>query len=194
LTPGPIELPVEGLRDGVIRLRPMGDGDVAAVTAACADPEIARFTTLPSPYSSRHAREWLIQARRGLESGTDLHTVVVAEEGGEPILGSVGISGLDRATGRCAVGYWVAAAARRRGVATRALRLLCGHAFDRLDAQRIEAWIDPHNPASLRVAERLGFTREGLLRSFMPINGVRRDLLMYSLLPSDLAAGHERPR
>jgi hypothetical protein len=62
----------------------MGDGDVAAMTAACDDPEIARFTTIPSPYGSRHARECLTQARRGLESGTDLHTVVVAEGSGEP--------------------------------------------------------------------------------------------------------------
>jgi [ribosomal protein S5]-alanine N-acetyltransferase len=193
LSPSPIELPAAGLSDGVVRLRLMGDEDVPAVTAACDEAQIARFTTLPAPYGSRHARQWLTQARHGLASGTDLHTVVVAEEGGE-LLGSAGISGLDRATGRCAVGYWVAARARGRGVATRALRLLCAYAFDRLDAQRIEAWIDPENPASLRVAERLGFTREGLLRSFMPINGVRRDLLMYSLLPGDLTTDHERRR
>ena len=52
--------------------------------------------------------------------------------------------------------------------------------------KRIELWIEPSNVASLTVAERAGFTREGLLRSFMEIGGERRDMLMYSLLPGDL--------
>ena len=89
--------------------------------------------------------------------------------------------------GRCSAGYWVAAPARRQGVARRALRLLCRYAFDELDVRRIELWIDPNNAASLAVAEAVGFTREGLLRSFMPIQGQRRDMLMYSLLPGELA-------
>lgn len=162
----------------------MADADIDAVAEACRDPDIARFTTIPSPYRSRHAREWLIQTRGGLESGTDLHTLIV-DQASDELLGSAGISGLDAATGRCAFGYWVRADARGRGVATRGLRLLSRFAFDELGVQRIEVWIDPENTASLRLAERVGFHREGLLRSFMPINGVRRDMLMYSLLPGE---------
>jgi RimJ/RimL family protein N-acetyltransferase len=64
--------------------------------------------------------------------------------------------------------------------------LLCAYAFDELGVQRVELWIDPDNKPSLGVAESVGFTREGLLRSFMPIRGVRRDMLMYSLLPGEL--------
>ncbi|HSI81657.1 MAG TPA: GNAT family protein [Solirubrobacterales bacterium] len=185
MSPHPIAFPIGGLSDGTVRLRLVADADVPAVAAACDDPEIARYTTIPSPYAPRHAREWARQARRGLESGTDLQTVVVAEDGGE-LLGAVGLNAIDPATGRCAAGYWVAAPARGRGVATRALRLLCRYGFDELGLDRIEAWIDPGNTGSLRVAERLGFAREGLLRSFMPINGIRRDMLMCSLLPGDL--------
>jgi [ribosomal protein S5]-alanine N-acetyltransferase len=66
------------------------------------------------------------------------------------------------------------------------MRLICGYAFGELDVKRIELWIDPENKPSLGVAEALGFTREGLLRSFMPIRGQRRDMLMYSLLPGEL--------
>ena len=87
----------------------------------------------------------------------------------------------------CSAGYWVAAPARGRGVATRAIRLLCAFAFAELGAKRVELWIEPVNAASLRVAEAAGFHREGLLRSFMHVGGERRDMLMYSLLPSDLA-------
>jgi len=186
LSPRPIEFPAAGLSDGLVRVRLIADADIPAVTAACDDPEIARYTTIPTPYATRHAREWLRQAHRGVESGTDLQTVVAAEAGGE-VVGSVGLSGIDPATARCAAGYWVAAGARGRGVATRALLLLCRYGFDQLGLERIEAWIDPGNSASLHVAERVGFSREGLLRSFMPINGVRRDMLMYSLLPGELS-------
>jgi ribosomal-protein-alanine N-acetyltransferase len=185
VSPRPIQFPVEGLTDGTVRLRLMSDDDVDAVAEACRDPEIARFTTIPSPYRPRHAREWLVHSRGGLESGTDLHTLIV-DPADDELLGSAGISGLDLATGRCAFGYWVTAQARGRGVATRALRLLSRFAFHDLEVQRVELWIDPENAASLRVAERVGFSREGLLRSFMPINGVRRDMLMYSLLPGDV--------
>jgi RimJ/RimL family protein N-acetyltransferase len=55
---------------------------------------------------------------------------------------------------------------------------------------RIEVWIDPGNVASLKVAERVGFTREGLLRSFMAIEGRRRDMLTYSLLPGELSGSN----
>jgi [ribosomal protein S5]-alanine N-acetyltransferase len=185
LSPRRIELPVEGLSDGTVRLRLLAESDVPAVADACNDPEIARFTTIPSPYSARHAREWIRQANRGLRSGTDLQAVVVNASTGE-LLGAVGLNGIDPATRRCAAGYWVTADARGRGVATRSLRLLCAHAFAELGIERIEAWIDPDNLPSLKVAERVGFSREGLLRSFMPINGVRRDMLMYSLLPGEL--------
>jgi RimJ/RimL family protein N-acetyltransferase len=124
-------------------------------------------------------------ARTGLEAGTDLPTLIVDADT-DGLLGAVGIHGLNPENSRCSAGYWVAADARGQGVATRGLQLLCGFAFDSLGVARIELWIDPQNVASLRVAERVGFAREGLLRSFMQIGGERRDMLMYSLLPGEL--------
>lgn len=185
MSPRPIEFPVEGLSDGVVRLRLMADRDVDAVVSAVRDPEIPRFTTVPHPYGANDARQWRRMSTTGIQAGTDLATLIV-DARSDDLLGAVGIHGLDPATGRCSAGYWVAAAARGRGVATRALRLICGFAFDELGAQRVELWIDPENAPSLGVADAAGFKREGLLRSFMPINGVRRDMLMYSLLPGEL--------
>lgn len=183
---GAIEFPVEGLSDGVVRLRLMSDADVAAVTAACQDPEIARYTTVPSPYEERDARQWLSASEAGIASGTDLATLIVDARSGE-LLGSMGVHAIDPERGRCSAGYWVAAGARRRGVATRSLRLLSSYLFGELGLSRIELWVEPENWASCAVAENAGFHREGLLRSFMPVAGRRRDMLMYSLLAGDLA-------
>ncbi|MGH2953257.1 MAG: GNAT family N-acetyltransferase [Solirubrobacterales bacterium] len=188
MSPRPIEFPVEGLSDGVVRLRLLTDADLPAIVDAAQDPEIPRWTTVPHPYGTNDARHFLRTATAGREAGTDL-AVLIVDPGDDRLLGAVGLHGIDPATGRCHAGYWVAADARRRGGASRALRLLCGFAFEELDVKRIEVWIDPGNAPSLRVAESVGFVREGLLRSFMPIRGERRDMLVYSLLP-----GEQSPR
>jgi RimJ/RimL family protein N-acetyltransferase len=182
---GSIEFPVEGLSDGVVRLRLIADADLEAIVDAVQDPEIPRFTLVPEPYGSGEARLWQRTAAAGLHAGTDLATVIVDEDD-DTLLGSVGLHNLDPESGRCSAGYWVSASARGRGVARRGLQLLCPFAFAELGVQRIELWIEPVNVASLRVAEAAGFRREGLLRSYMALGGERRDMLMYSLLPSDL--------
>ena len=185
MSPRPIGVPVEGLSDGVVRLRVIADADVPAITAACQDPAIQRYTTVPSPYEEHHAREWMTAATAGMGAGTDLALLVV-DSASDELLGSVGLHAIDPASGRCSAGYWVTEAARRRGVATRALGLLCRLGFDELDLRRIELWIEPENVGSVRVAESVGFVREGVLRSFMAVGGRRRDMLMYSLLPRDI--------
>ena len=59
------------------------------------------------------------------------------------------------------IGYWVTPPARGRGICTRALRLLARWALDELELQRLELITDPDNLASQRVAEKVGFQREG---------------------------------
>jgi len=180
-----IEFPVEGLSDGVIRLRLIADADLPGIVEAVQDPDIPRYTTVPQPYGEGEARLWQRSSVAGMRSGSGLATLIVDEADGT-LLGSVGVHNIDPETGRCSAGYWVAAPARGRRVASRGLRLICGYAFAELGVQRIELWIEPGNAPSLRVAEAVGFHREGLLRSFMHVGGERRDMLMYSLLPNDL--------
>ena len=80
--------------------------------------------------------------------------------------------------GRWAIGYLVYPQARRRGVATRSVRLIAGFAFEELEAERLEIQVEPANPASQRVAEAAGFTREGVLRAYQEIKGTRRDMVV----------------
>ena len=179
-----VALSATGLTDGVVTLRPAADSDVLAIVEACRDPAIQRYTTVPSDYREADAWEWLERSERGRAAGTDFPLLVVDAADGS-LLGSVGVHDLDD-QGRCRVGYWVAAPARGRGVASRALRLLCGWAFEELGVARIELHVEPENETSQRVAERVGFEQEGLLRSFMEVSGARRDMLSYSLIPGRL--------
>ena len=181
----PIAFPVGGLSDGVVRLRLIAEADLAAIVAACQDPEIPRWTRVPEPYGEPEARSWFAQEAEQRRRGEQLGLLVV-DLGSGRLHGSVGIVHVDPQEGRCELGYWTARESRGRGLATRAVRLLSGWVFQNLPVDRIEIHAEPENVASRQVAERAGFSFEGVLRSYLVNKGVRRDAASYSLLRGEL--------
>jgi RimJ/RimL family protein N-acetyltransferase len=165
-----------------VTLRPFRAEDAPALAAACQDPEIPRWTSVPSPYGERDALEFI--ARTSRADRAELSLAVVEASDAAELLGAIGLRLPVPGVGE--LGYWLAAPARGRGVATRALRLLCGWAFERLLLARLQLHTLPGNEASERVAERAGFTREGVLRSFAEMKGKRVDITMFSLLLGEL--------
>jgi len=184
-TTGPIEFPVEGIADQAIRIRLRAESDEPAMVAALQDPEIPRWTRGPENYDERDAAEWTVERRRQQQAGDGLH-LVIADAETDRFLGAIGVHDIDRAAGRCNIGYYLAREARGRGVMTRAVLLLSRWAFDTLPVDRLEITIQPENCASRAVAERAGYTFEGVLRSYLEIRGSRRDAAMYSLLRDEL--------
>ena len=87
---------------------------------------------------------------------------------------------------RASVGYWLLPEARGRGFATRSVRLISRWAHEDLGYARLSLTAEPSNERSCRVAERSGFVREGVLRSYAEIAGRRVDSVIFSLLPADL--------
>ena len=151
------------LRDGDLVLRPPEPGDAEAVTAACQDPEIQRWTLVPSPYRREHAEQWLAAAPGRAASGEAV--TLLAFEGDGRLAGSFSVMELDVARGYGEIGYWVAPWARGRGVATRSVRLLHEWAVGELGLRRIEILSDAANAPSRRVAERCGYRHTGELRA-----------------------------
>jgi RimJ/RimL family protein N-acetyltransferase len=165
------------LEVGEIALRPLAESDVAALVAAIGDdPDLDRWTRIPFPYHAKHAREFL--------ASTEESTFAIVDRASGELLGGIGTRVLDAAI--VEIGYWVKAEARGRGVATLALELIARFAFTELGAARVQLRTEPDNIASQRVAEKAGFTREGVLRSLLEFKGRRRDAVMFSLLPEDL--------
>ncbi len=182
-----LRVPERRLTDGTVRLRPWRDADVRDLVEACRDPEIPRWTVVPTPYSAADARAFVAGQNERLTRGEAAPFAVVGAEEGD-FLGSVEVTLLDRRSGRGEIGYWVAPWARRRGVALRAVSLVSAWALSDLDLERLELLVEPDNEPSRRVAEAAGFTREGLLRSYRPMKGRRPDFIVYSLLATDPAA------
>ena len=83
------------------------------------------------------------------------------------------------------IGYWIGERYAGRGLMVDAVRLLVRHAFDTLRLHRIEAACIPDNTRSVRVLEKAGFRREGLLRSYLRINGEWHDHYIYALIADD---------
>ncbi|AQQ52479.1 GNAT family N-acetyltransferase [Planococcus lenghuensis] len=82
-------------------------------------------------------------------------------------------------------GYSVDEAYAGKGIATEALQLVLDFGFDHLSLHRIEAYVSPENTGSIRVLEKAGLQREGLLREFLFINGKWRDHYHYAMLEGD---------
>jgi RimJ/RimL family protein N-acetyltransferase len=169
------------LCDRELLLRPWEESDVPALVEACNDTEISHWIPfIPHPYTQRDAVEFIAgEARREGD-----HALAILLDG--VVAGSIAM-GVNSHGYRGHIGYWVAASARGNGVCTRALRLLSRWAFDELELQRLELITDPDNVASQRVAEKVGYRREGVLRAHLRHpDGRVRDSVMYSLLPGEL--------
>jgi RimJ/RimL family protein N-acetyltransferase len=159
-----------------VTLRPWEPDDVDAVLAGIDDEILRWIPVIPRPYTREHA-EWFI-ADPPDERG---RAVLLDGE----VVGSIGLRHIASDGGH--IGYWCAARARGRGVMTAALRMFCAEALA-TGLLRLELVVDPGNAASQRLAERVGFRREGLLRSHIAHpDGRRCDSVLYSLLPGELA-------
>jgi RimJ/RimL family protein N-acetyltransferase len=179
----PIEFPVEGISDGEIRLRLLSEADLPVLVDQIQDPAIPRWTRIPEEYGPDDAAEWFARQAEGRREGLLLNLVIT--DGDDAPIGSCGIVELDWNEGRAELGYWLAREARGGGVMTRALGLVTRWVFDSLPVERVQLGIEPDNRASRAVAERAGFTFEGVLRSWFVNKGTRRDAAMYSLLRTD---------
>jgi len=176
----PIE-PVEIVAGAYQLCLPNADLDAAAIVAACADPAIMLYNTGPTDLAA--ARKWCT-LRSDWTSGEHASWLVKDTVG--TLLGQVSMFRIDPDQRLAQIGYWVAAPARGRGVATAAVDAAARFGFGALDLHRIELFHAVDNVASCRTAERAGFAREGELRqSYRYGDGVFRDEHLHARLATD---------
>lgn len=183
-----IVLPGEALSDGPTALRPWRDSDLESLTVACQDAEISRWTRVPMPYTENDARAYLLQRYDATTTGLGAPFAIVAAADHERLLGSISLQRFAWEHARAEVGYWLAAEARGGGHATRAVRLIAAWGFQSLGLERIDLFASTGNVPSQRVAERAGFRREAVLRSYMRGKGGRQDMVAFGLLARDWAS------
>jgi [ribosomal protein S5]-alanine N-acetyltransferase len=141
----------------------------------------------PSDHLTEAAyRSYLHRARQEMKAD-EAYPFLLFEKARGVLLGGLTLSFVRRRAAQSAsLGYWMGEAYAGKGIMTQAVTALCRFSFVRLNLSRIEAACLPENAASIRVLEKVGFRREGYVRSFLAIAGQRRDHLLFGCLPGDL--------
>ena len=160
------------LRGDDLLLRPPGARDIDAIVAACSDSEMARFLPmLPSPYARSDAEWWVARCDQAWKDGESCPFAIVDARSDE-LLGAIEVRLANNT-----IGYWVAPPARGRGVATRALELVCGWHAER----PLLLLTHPGNIASQRVAEKAGFRRVGTREHRPPFRDGSSEAFLFQL-------------
>jgi RimJ/RimL family protein N-acetyltransferase len=186
----PVELTADRLLLRAYRLE-----DAADVQRACSDAETQRWLPLPNPYTLEHAVAWSTSLTEAIrESGAGIEWAA-ARRGDQSFVGAFGLKRLDWRGRTGEIGYWVAPWARGEGLATEAVRAIARWFLVDSCFERLELRAAPGNLASQRVAEKAGFTREGVARNAGFIHDGRVDLVVFGLTRSDFSvpARHARP-
>ena len=186
--PGGVELaaPDPPLSDGVVALRVPGEQDLPAIDRRMVDPDIVRWMG-----QSDHAARELLELNLTRWAEGTAATFSVCDPN-DACLGHVWVRVDPADAHRGSVGYWLLPEARGKGFATRAVQLVSRWALGELGMARLSLAAEPSNHRSQRVAERSGFAKEGVLRSYEEIGGRRVDCVAFSLIPADLGWGKTR--
>lgn len=160
------------------QLRPWKPEDKSELIRIANNRKIWRNLTdmFPSPYTEADADFWIPFANQSAPS------VHLAIELNGNLAGGVGIiagEGIFCCTGQ--FGYWLGEAYWDKGIATAAARAMVAHAMSSTSFARLEAAVFQWNPPSMRVLEKVGFVREGVLKRSMYKDGQLIDSVMYAL-------------
>ncbi|MGO9872277.1 MAG: GNAT family N-acetyltransferase [Acidimicrobiia bacterium] len=191
---GEVDDPIVTLSDGVVTLRPWSRDDAAFMAEVSADPAIRRYNGVldrlgrPSPPLSitdaeAFIDEWALNWRTFAATETPSSGVVFAimDIRSNDLVGCCGVDDWSKAD-VAQFGYWIAASARGRGYATRAVILFTRWLFE-VGAARVFLTIVADNEASVAVARRAGFVHEGTMRSHAVWQGRRSDVMWFAALP-----------
>ncbi|MDT7547563.1 MAG: hypothetical protein QOE99_3673 [Actinomycetota bacterium] len=174
--------PVE-IRTARLLLRAFDLGDLETLLAEVQDPEVPRWTRMPSPYTEQDGREWLGTTAPGQwAAGTGTPFAVVELASGR-LVGSIGLH--DITGGSAEIGYWCARDARGQGLMTEAVTAVSAWGFETLGLERIAWYAGVGNWASRRLAERCGYTIEGVLPLGMEQRGEHIDCWFGRRLATD---------
>ncbi|SEB01659.1 GNAT family N-acetyltransferase [Leifsonia sp. 21MFCrub1.1] len=168
-----------------VTLSTPGHADVDRIAEVCADPAIARWTTVPSPYTRDNAVGFVTSVvPDGWASGR-VCTWAVRAEGA--LVGMISIGDIHEHQGE--IGYWMAPEARGHGIMSEAAALVIGYGFapapDGLALRRLVWRALAGNAASAAVARRAGFRWDGIVPGGAEQRGERFDEWRGTLLPAD---------
>ena len=165
------------LRTERLLLRPFEFGDVDDVASYASDPEVGRYLPLPQPYTRDDAVEFI--ARQALAEWSTRPTFAIVLDG--HAVGSVSLR-VNAPNDIAEMGYLLGKAQWGRGLIPEACRAVMDWGFERYGLHKVWAYADLRNRRSWRVMEKLGMTREGVLRDNEKLRDEYTDDVYYGIL------------
>lgn len=168
----------------VLRSPTMSDAPV--LHQYLSDRKVNRWLVrVPKPYTLKCAKDWIRSVSTQIKNDTGLPYSIHHIESNQ-IIGGMALQNINRSDRSAELGYWIVREFWGEGYAGEAGRLLCRYAFsNKQRLHRLYAWVHSENAASIRVAEKLGFVREGTCRQANKITGRWKDDYLYAMLKSD---------
>lgn len=134
------------------------------------------------PFSITEISKLVLRQRRDWKRGASFVFMLAERERPARFMGKVALTGIMRGAMHGAyLGYWIDADAQGKGFATEAIRAVIAFAFDEAHLHRVQAAIMPRNARSLRVADALGFRREGYAERYLQIAGKWEDHILFAI-------------
>lgn len=164
-----------------LTLRPLLPCDAPALLAIHGDPTVMRYWSTPPWRALEDAQAFVARSAADTAEGQALR-LGVTRTADARLIGQCTLFAISASNRRAEIGYSLAADSWGQGLMAEALRGLIGYGFGALALNRIEADVDPRNTCSLRLLERLGFEREGLLRQRWVVAGEVSDSALFGLL------------
>lgn len=176
------------LGDGVtLRVPQYGDhAEWAALREASRDFLTPWEPTWPSDDLSRSAFRRRLKRYADDQRNDLAYALMIFRNEDNALVGGITLANIRRGVAQAgSIGYWIGEPFARKGYMTAAMRALIPFSFHTLRLHRLEAACIPGNAASVALLERTGFTREGYARSYLCINGIWQDHLLYARLVDD---------
>jgi [ribosomal protein S5]-alanine N-acetyltransferase len=165
-------------------LRPFAPADAPEVQRLAGERDVASTTlNVPHPYEDGMAEAWIESHAPAFARGERL-TCAVTERGRGQLLGAISLRLVARDE-NAELGYWIGKPYWGRGICTEAAAAVLTYGFETLGLHRIHASFLTRNPASGRVMQKIGMTREGRLREHIKKWDVFEDLEKYAILRSE---------
>lgn len=177
----------ETLTDGIVTLYRYRIEDAADLHAAARESVGTVYPWLPwchPDYKVEEAQSWIAMQVKTWDERASFEFCIRTAAGDH--VGGGGINSLNKDHPFANLGYWVRTSQQGKGYATRAARLLAQFGLRDIGLLRVEIHAAVGNLASLRVIEKLGAHREGILRNRLVIHGATHDAVGHSLIPTDL--------
>ena len=165
-------------------VRPVGPADLTDLLEVNGDEEVTRFVPYPTWTSVADGTAWL-ERMQGLAAGGTAQQLVIERTEDQRVIGAVLLFKYEASSSRLELGYVLGRKHWRMGLASEALRALCGHLFVTGAVRRIEAEVNPDNTASCALLARLGFSLEGRLRKRWVAKGRVYDVNFYGCLSEE---------